>query len=124
MVVRSRVVGLLLVAASVVALALSTYSSIRSRAFAECQATLNEQLIVATNARAAAGEQDRQADRDQTTAIAALIDAVFSSADPGQRMAAYQTYRAELDRIAATRADAEADRAAHPLPAPPSQSCG
>jgi hypothetical protein len=122
-VARSRTIGLVLVVASVLALALSTYTSIRSRAFAECQAAVNEALIVATNARASAAAQDRQADRDETTAITALIHAVFSAPTSEERLAAYQHYRAELDRIAASRAVAEADRVAHPLPAPPSQTC-
>ena len=124
MAARSRVAGAVLVVASVVALVLSAYSSIRSRAFAECQAQVNEQLIVATNARAAAAAQDRQADRDETVAVTTLINAVFTLPTAAERMAAYAAYRAELERIAAQRAEAEADRAAHPLPSPPSQTCG
>jgi hypothetical protein len=120
---RSRAVGWILFSASVLALVLSVVTSYRSRAFAECQNVINEQLIVATTARASAAAQDRQADRDETAAITALINAVFSVQTPEQRLAAYQAYRAELDRIAKARAEAEADRAAHPLPAPPSQTC-
>jgi hypothetical protein len=121
---RSRAIGAVLVAASVLALAMSAYSSLKSRAFAECQAQVNEALIVAQNARADAAEQDRASDRDESIATAELIRAVFASTAREQTRAAYDAYTARLGEINAQRAKSEAQRQAHPLPAPPSLVCG
>lgn len=123
MIGRSRV-GLLLVVASVLAIGMSAYTSYQSRMFAECQASVNEALIVAQNARADAAEQDRASDREESLATAELIRAVFTARSQDDTRAAYLTYANRLDEITSKRAETERTRQANPLPAPPSQTCG
>ena len=123
MAVRSRVTGLALVIGSVLALAMSAYTSYQSRAFAECQASVNEALIVAQNARADAAEQDRASDREESLATAELIRAVFTARSQDDTRAAYLAYATRLDEITSQRAETERQRQANPLPAPPSQIC-
>lgn len=123
MIARSRAIGLALVVASVLALVMSLYSSYQSRRYASCQSAVSEALIQATNARAAAAEQDRRSDQDESAATAELIRTVFTVQTPAERIAAYGAYRKALDEINAHRATAQAERVAHPLPAPPSQTC-
>lgn len=121
---RSRSVGLLLVAASIFALIMSVYSSVRGRQFADCQSRVTEALILAQNARADAALMDRQTDQDEAAATAQLIRTVFTVQTSTERVAAYATYQKAVDAARARRAQTDADRAAHPLPAPPSQACG
>lgn len=121
---RSRIVGLVLVVASVAALVMSAYSSYRLRTYAACQSAVTEQLIRVQNARADAAAQDRQTDRDESSATATLIIAVFSLQSGQERVAAYGEYRTTLDALTARRAATEQQRKANPLPAPPSQVCG
>ncbi len=122
MIGRSRV-GLLLVVASILAIIMSAYTSYQSRAFAECQAAVNEALIVAQNARADAAEQDRASDREESTATADLIRSVFSATTREESRAAYDRYAARLAEINARRTATDKRRQDNPLPAPPSQIC-
>ena len=124
MIGRRRFVEWSLIAASVLALIMSMVSSCQSRSYARCQSAVSEALIAATNARADAAERDRQSDRDESAATAELIRTVFTVQTPAERIAAYRAYRSALDGVNTRRAAAEADRATHPLPAPPSQVCG
>ena len=88
--------------------AISLYAG--QREYVQCQAAVNNALITAQVARAGAGEQDRDAmDR--------LVSDVTKATSPADS-------RAALARYQQTRAAADADRAANPLPAPPSQTCG
>lgn len=119
-----RVVGVVVLTASVLALVLAFWSGYQVRDYARCQSAVSEALIQASNARATAAEQDRLSDRHESSATAELIRAVFTVQTPGERVAAYTTYRQALDTINAAREATQADRQANPLPAPPSQTCG
>jgi hypothetical protein len=118
-----QVVWWIITLASVAALLISIAFGYQSRSYAQCQSAVYEALISAQNAREAAAAQDRQADRDEAAATAVLIRAVFTAASREQTLAAYAAYEDTLAGIAARREASEADRAANPLPAPPSQTC-
>lgn len=120
---RQRLTGWVVLAVSVLAVIVTTGSGIHNYQRAQCQAQVNEALIEASNARAAAATADRDSDRAESAATAELIRTVFTAATTPERLAAYDKYRAALDDIGKRRAAAEADRAQHPLPAPPSQVC-
>jgi len=120
---QSRAFGILLVAASILALFLSALASYRANAYAKCQSTVFDQLVAASTARADAAEQDRRADREESQATALLIQGVFTGATTAERLAAYDTYVKTLADLSARRDATAKERAAHPLPAPPSQAC-
>lgn len=95
---------------SVLAMVLAVVSGLRSQSYARCQAAVNDALVAAQIGRDEAAAHDRQAvDRMVTDVLAAR-----SPADT----------RAALERYRDTRAEADRNRAEHPLPAPPSQTCG
>jgi hypothetical protein len=104
-----RPVALLMFAASVLALALAVISGVNTSKYAHCQARVNQQMVVAQNARAAAAEVDRDA-------IDQLVSDVVMSRTAADTLTA-------LNRYQATRAAADEARRQHPLPAPPSQVC-
>jgi hypothetical protein len=104
-----RGVGFVVLVASLAALVLSAYSGYRSARYAHCQAAVNQQLVVAQNARAQAAAEDRGAMDRLVTDVAKAN----SAADT----------RAALARYQATRASADSRRTANPLPAPPAQTC-
>jgi ADP-ribosylglycohydrolase len=120
---RNRALGAALVAASLVALVLSGYSSFQSRSYAQCQSVVTEQLIRASSARAEAAEQDRESDRQESAATALLIHDIFAGISTADRLAAYDAYQITLTKINNDRAATAQERAAHPLPEPPSQVC-
>lgn len=124
MIDRQRFVGWVVLAASVCALLISAVTGLQSYQHAECQAQVNETLIRATSERAAAAAADRQSDRDESAATAELIRSVFTLRTTAERVAAYAEYRERIDAIDAQRAETERQRQAHPLPAPPSETCG
>lgn len=121
---RGRVVGVVVMVASVLAVLLAVNSTLQSSAYARCQSQVTEALIRSSTARAAAAEQDRQSDVKESAATAELIRTVFTAQTGPERLAAYATYRKALDDIAVTRAATEKQRKDNPLPAPPSQTCG
>ena len=124
MIDRQRSVGWLVLGVAIVSLIWSTVTGVQSFQYARCQAGVNETLVQAQVARAAAAEQDRDSDRDESAATAELIRTVFTVQTSDQRVAAYAAYRKALDDISTKRAEAEKQRAEHPLPAPPSAICG
>lgn len=121
---RSRLVGVVVMVLSLVAVGISVNGTIQSSAYARCQSQVTEALIKSSTARAAAAEQDRQSDVQESAATAELIRTVFTAQTGPERVQAYATYRKALDDIAVTRAATEKQRKANPLPAPPSQACG
>lgn len=121
---RQRWVGILVLGLAIVSLIWSTVTGVQSFQYARCQAGVNEALVQTSVARAAAAEQDRDSDRDESAATAELIRTVFEVQTPAERIAAYTAYRKALDEINARRAEAEAQRTQNPLPAPPSAICG
>lgn len=120
---RNRGFGLALIAASLVALVLSGYSSYQTRSFSQCQSLVTEALIQASIARADAADEDRKSDREESRATATLIQVVFTAATVEERLAAYQAYSKALESIDEKRQATAAERAAHPLPEPPSRVC-
>jgi hypothetical protein len=108
-VIRKSAVEWAVLAASVIALLLAGLSGYRSATYARCQAGVNEQLVKATNARAAAAEQDRDAMDQLVTDVSNAKTADDS--------------RNALARYRQTRAKADQDRRDHPLPSPPSEHC-
>jgi hypothetical protein len=121
--IRNRAFGLALVAASLVALVLSGYSSYQTRAYSQCQSNVTEALIQASIARADAAEEDRKADREESRATSLLIQTVFTATTTDERIAAYSVYAQTLGRLDEQRAATATYRAQHPLPEPPSQTC-
>lgn len=109
---------------SALALLAAVWSSVQGQAYARCQAMVNESQSIAQRERAAAADQDRQADQQESAATAALIRSVFTSGSRAQSLTAYATYKTTLDDINARRADTDQQRRAHPLPALPSETCG
>ena len=81
----------------------------RQTAYTHCQARVNDAPIKAQNARAVSADQDRDA-LDQ---LVSDIIRARSATDTEAALARYQR----------TRAATDAQRAQHPLPAPPSQAC-
>jgi hypothetical protein len=122
-VLQSRSFGISLVAASLVAVVMSGFTSYQLRGFNECQSGVYEQLVQASLARSEAAEQDRQSDRAESRATALLIQAVFTGASTADRLAAYETYRLSMEDVDSRRDATAREREAHPLPDPPSQAC-
>lgn len=98
-----------MLAASLLALFLAALSGYENQSHARCQAGVNEALILAQRARSQAADDDR-----------AALDRMV--ADVAQAHSAADT-RAALARYRATRSDADAKRAANPLPDLPDQVC-
>jgi hypothetical protein len=129
-------------------LMLAFYVAVAQINLTNCLADYNEAASQATAARADASAQDRSldlqaraidtADRLLDRGDAAAFDTALAAIDtPGQdeAFAALRRQRAATSRqrmlndtrraqLAVQRADIERSRAAHPLPAPPSQRCG
>lgn len=122
-IIRSRSIGLILMAASILALVMSIYASHQTSQYARCQSQVSERLIEANTARARAAEEDRQSDREESEATALLIRAVFTGTSTTERLAAYDEYQRTLGAIEERRKATAAERAAHPIPEPPSQAC-
>lgn len=121
--IRNRTFGLALMAASLIALVLSGYSSYQTRSYSQCQSMVTEALIQASMARSDAAQEDRRSDRDESRATALLIQTVFTATTSQERIAAYETYAKQLAAIDEQRRATEEERARHPLPSPPSQAC-
>lgn len=101
---------------AIASLALGLVVGVKQYDLTQCLANYNEATAQATQLRASASAADRQALDDMIDAIVkarALAPADAQKA-VGEALAAYQT----------TRAYADGQRAAKPLPAPPSQTCG
>jgi hypothetical protein len=112
-----------LIGASLVALVLSGYSSYQTRTYSQCQSMVTELLIAASMARADAAEEDRKSDREESRATALLIQTVFTATTTDERVAAYSVYAQTLAALDQKRRETADERAKHPLPQPPSQTC-
>lgn len=106
---RHRVLGIVVMVVSVVALALSVTTTEIDARRAECQADVNDQLVRALKARSAAAEE-----RD--AAFDTMIDAVLNAKTGAESRAAIARYREVQLKVAS-------ERRQNPLPAPPSQTC-
>lgn len=120
---RGRLVGVVMMVLSLVAVGVSVNATFQASAYARCQSQVTEALIRSQTARAAAAEQDRQSDVKESAATAELIQTVFTVQTTAERVEAYAAYRKALDDINTKRATTEKQRKANPLPAPPSQAC-
>lgn len=106
----SRWFAALIMLASVIALGVAVWSGIRNSEHAQCQSMVNELMARALSERAKAADADR-------SALDQLVSDSLSATSDTQ-------IRAALERYRETRAQADRDRAEHPLPQPPSASCG
>ena len=98
----------------------------RLQDYIACQAGVNEAMALAQRSRSEATDQDRAADRAETTAARTLIVTVFTATGPDARskiLAAFATYDRALKDVDASRAGAERQRREHPLPPLPSETC-
>lgn len=120
---QSRAFGIALVAASLIALVLSGFSTYQARGYNRCQSDVYEKLAQASLIRSEAAEEDRKSDRAESRATALLIQAVFTGSTTADRLAAYETYRVTMEGIDQQRAETAKDREANPLPEPPSRAC-
>lgn len=120
------------VAATVVAflaLVLAGYVEFAQINLTRCLASYNEAAAQSSAARSSAYEHTVAADRVNTEAEDALWEAVQASAsmpaDQRQQVtkAAFGKFLTERQRAKQMRAEAAADRAKNPPPAPPSQRC-
>lgn len=109
----SRWLTWIVVIASFASLGMSWYAGAQRAEYAHCQAAVNDALIHSQQARAAAAEQDRQAMDD----LVAGVLTASETRDPRASLAALRAY-------VTARAAADAQRAANPIPVPPSQTCG
>lgn len=106
---RSRTLGVVMMLLSIAALVVGSVSGYQSRAYAQCQGRVNDQLVVALRARAdATDERDR--------AFTALLDTLLSAPSQEERRAALAAYTDAQHKL-------ESHRREHPLPAPPSDTC-
>jgi hypothetical protein len=123
MIGRDRIIGAVLVAASVAAIGMSVAASYQTRRYAACQSAVSEALIRVQTARAEAAAQDRVADQEETAAVTALIDQVFTAKTAEQAAAAYKGFAEKTAVIAAQRAATERQRTDNPIPPLPSKTC-
>lgn len=103
---------------TLVVLVITCYVLVQYRGFSECVATYDDQAARAGQARAAAADQDRQAED-------AMWQAFADAGDPTKvKPADAQAYaKAAFQKFLAQRASARKQRTEHPLPAGPSQVC-
>jgi hypothetical protein len=128
---NSRIIGILVMVASIMALVLSGYTSYRAREFVECQAEYNEINNQRTRALTGVAEDERAAERRSSDALGAVFSDPALQKPTEDRTAAdrqriadlFDEYlAAERDKLAA-RAVADAARRQNPPPPPPSQTC-
>jgi hypothetical protein len=120
----SRRLNITLTVISFAALFIAATAGVQTYLYADCQGHVNEALIVAQLARAQAAEQDRQSDREESTATADLIRSVFAAKTQPEVLAAYRDYQTTMNGLRDRRNAADAKRRANPLPPPPSATCG
>jgi deoxyribodipyrimidine photolyase len=102
--------------AVLVSLVVGLVTSARLTSYVHCQARYNQQAALATQARSAAYEQDRQAEDAMWNAFAEA-----SKLPPDQ---ARQKSREAFETFIRLRAEATQRRKDHPLPPPPNETCG
>jgi hypothetical protein len=78
--------------------------------FVACQSDVNDQLVKALQARTTAADS-------YNDALNKLINSLFSAKTQEEAASVYSAWKAKLAQTAA-------DRAAHPYPDPPSNTCG
>lgn len=129
---RQRVVEYLVLGASIVALGAAAYSGYQSRAYARCQGHYNEINNQRTRALTDAADQERTAQRRKDDAAEALFTSPVlakpadkrTPADQQQIADLFREYQDSLTAFRRERSAADKARAEHPVPPPPSQTCG
>lgn len=128
---QGRVVGIVVVVASLIAVGASAVSTIRGRDFAACQAHYNEVNNERTRILADVGASERAAERRRDDALDATFLDPALQRPAGQRtpdeqrrvQALFGEYLAAAAALKVERAEADKARAANPVPPPPSQAC-
>ena len=103
---------------ALLALLLSVYVGVKQYRLASCLASYNDRSAKATGARTEAAERDRAA---QDAMWQAFADAGDPQKVPPAQAQAYA--KAAFEKFLKDRAQANAQRASNPLPAPPSEVC-
>lgn len=106
---REQVIGWVVLVASLLALGIAGYSGLKTRSYVECQAAWSQAYAASARERAAAAAVDRQALDD-------MVRSVLTATSREQSRAALVTYET-------ARAEADAQRAQHPLPDLPDEVC-
>lgn len=128
---RARILGVLLVLASLVAVVQSWRTSSAQSDYVKCQARYNEINNERTRALTETAETERAAERRVQNAEANLWlnPAITRPRQAGQPvdpaiLAAFNELRMALTAWRETTAAADARRLDHPVPPPPSELCG
>lgn len=109
----------------------SGYSAWRLQSFVQCQARYNDAIIERTRVLTGSTADERAAERAADDALGALFldPAVLKPPeartveDRSRILAEFQSYLKAVRNRNKARAIADADRKAHPVPAPPSEVC-
>lgn len=113
---KERVVEWAIRVAVLVSLGMGMFTGYRLTALVHCQARYNQQAAIASRARAEAYEQDRAAE-----------DAMWNAFDAARTLPPEQARQRSLEafqKYLQFRAQANKQRAEHPLPKLPSETCG
>jgi hypothetical protein len=130
--IRKRVVEWVVLAASIVALLLAALSGCQTQSYARCQAHYNDVNNIRTRALTDVADQERAAERAADDAERALFTDPAAGKPVNERTPGDQTRLAELFKayqdalVTLDRERREADdaRKRHPVPPPPSETCG
>lgn len=128
---QGRMVGIVVLVASILTLALSVATSIRTRDFARCQQIYNEVNNERTRIVADVGASERAAERRRDDALDAtfLDPAVVKPAsqrtpeETRRVQSLFAEYLSAAQSLKVERVSADRARAQNPVPPPPSQTC-
>lgn len=99
-----------------------TYVSVQQGDVAECQARVNAQFTAAIQERSEANETDDAADTAADRAILRLARSIVN--EPQTTDAALRRYVEDMQEVQRSRRQADRQRAEHPLPDLPEETCG
>lgn len=130
--VLQRVIGVLLVFAAGVAVWQSYATTARFREYVECQGAYNDINNTRSRALVEAADQERHAERQADDAERLLFTDPVVTKPTGERTPAerarllelFRRYQEALQRLDVERIEADRARGDHPVPPPPSQTCG
>jgi hypothetical protein len=128
---KVRLVGLALLLVSMLAVLQSCLTTRAQQEFVQCQAEYNEVNNARTRALTESAQRERAAERRVQQAEAGLwlnphlLDERPAGAGPHPEvLAAFTELQAALTNWRQVAAEADASRAKHPVPPPPSSRCG
>lgn len=130
-VLQGRLIGVVVLVACLLGLALSVVTSIQGRDFARCQAVYNEVNNERTRILTDVGASERSAERRRDDALdATFLDPALQKPanqrtpeDQRRVQALFGEYLAAAEALKVERAAADKARAENPVPPPPSQAC-